>query len=74
MLTASKLRENIYDILDQVLATGTPVEVVRKGKVLKIVPETPAPKLARLKKRQVYRGDPDEILGMDWLKEWSELK
>lgn len=74
MLTASKLRENIYDILDQVLATGTPVEVVRKGKVLKIVPETPALKLARLKKRQVYRGDPDEILGMDWLKEWSELK
>lgn len=74
MLTASKLRENIYDILDQVLATGTPVEVVRKGKVLKIVPETPAPKLARLKKRHIYRGDPDEILGMDWLKEWSELK
>jgi hypothetical protein len=74
MLTASKLRENIYDILDQVLATGTPVEVIRKGKVLKIVPETPAPKLARLKKRQVYKGDADEILGMDWLKEWSELK
>jgi hypothetical protein len=51
-----------------------PVEVLRKGKVLKIVPETPAPKLARLKKRRVYKGDPDEMLGMDWLKEWSELK
>jgi hypothetical protein len=74
MLTASKLRENVYGILDQVLETGTPVEVVRKGRVLKIVPETPAPKLARLKRRRAYKGDVDEILTIDWLKEWSELK
>ena len=74
MLTASKLRENVYGILDQVLETGTPVEVVRKGRVLKIVPETPAPKLARLKRRKAYKGDVDEILTIDWLKEWSELK
>jgi len=73
MLTASKLRENIYGILDQVLETGTPVEVVRKGKVLKIVPETPAPKLTRLKRRKAFKGDVDKILGMDWLKGWSEL-
>jgi hypothetical protein len=74
MLTASKLRENIYGILDQVIETGKPIEVLRKGKVLKIVPETPAPKLARLRKRRAYKGDPDEILSMDWLKEWSEIK
>jgi len=64
----------VYGILDQVLETGTPVEVVRKGKILKIVPETPAPKLARLKRRKAFKGDVDQILGMDWLKEWSELK
>ena len=74
MLTASKLRENVYGILDQVLETGVPVEVVRKGKVLKIVPETPAPKLARLRRRKAFKGDADQILGMDWLKEWSELR
>jgi len=74
MLTASKLRENVYGILDQVLETGKPVEVVRKGKVLKIVPEMPPPKLARLKKRKAYKGDVDQILHMDWLKEWSELR
>ena len=56
------------------IETGTAVEVSRKGKVLKMVPETPAPKLARLKKRKAYKGDPDDILAMDWLKEWSELK
>ena len=35
-LTASKLRENIYRILDEAIATGAPVEVVRKGTVLRI--------------------------------------
>jgi len=29
-ITASKLRENIYRILDQAIATGAPVEVLRK--------------------------------------------
>jgi len=42
--------------------------------VLKIVPETPAPKLARLKRRRAYKGDLDEILTVEWLKEWSALK
>jgi hypothetical protein len=35
-LTASKLRENIYKILDQILETGVPVEIERDGKLLRI--------------------------------------
>ncbi|MGD0131001.1 MAG: type II toxin-antitoxin system prevent-host-death family antitoxin [Bryobacteraceae bacterium] len=38
-VTASKLRADIYNILDETLKTGIPVEVVRKGRVLKIVPK-----------------------------------
>ncbi len=73
-VTASKLRENIYRILDDALANGTVVEVIRKGKVLRIVPQQPVSKLARLKKRTGFRGDPDDILQMDWSLDWSELK
>jgi hypothetical protein len=73
-VTASKLRENIYGILDQALETGVPVEVVRKGKVLRIVAETKPNKLSRLKKRNYLVGDPEDIVHMDWLSEWSELK
>ena len=51
-----------------------PVEVVRKAKVLKIVPEKTASKLSRLKKRRGLKGNPEEIVPMEWLKEWSELK
>ena len=36
-ITASKLRENVYNILDQVLETGVPVEIERGGHPLRIV-------------------------------------
>lgn len=73
-ITASKLRENVYRILDEAISTGTPVEVIRKGNILRIVPEKKVSKLARLKRRKGFCGDPDDIIGMDWLKEWTELK
>jgi len=73
-VTASKLRENVYRILDEAIASGIPVEVVRKGTVLKIVPEKRVSKLARLRKRTGFVGDPDDIIAMDWLREWTELK
>ena len=73
-ITASRLRENIYQILDEAIETGLPVEILRKGTVLRIVPEQRGSKLARLKKRTGFTGDPDDIIGMDWSKEWSELQ
>jgi prevent-host-death family protein len=73
-VTASKLRADIYNILDESLKTGLPVEVVRKGRVLKIVPEAKPDKLSRLKKRNYFVGDSDDVLRIDWLKEWNELK
>jgi len=73
-ITASKLRENVYRILDEAISSGTPVEVIRKGTVLRIVPERRVSKLDRLKKRKGFHGDPDDVIGMDWSKDWTELK
>jgi hypothetical protein len=73
-VTASKLRENVYRILDEAIETGVPVEIVRKGVVLRIVLEKPRSKLDGLKKRSGFVGDPDDIIGMDWSSEWTELK
>jgi hypothetical protein len=73
-LTASKLRENIYKVLDQVLETGVPAEIVRGHRRLKIVPadEVPAGKLTRLKVRpKALVGDPEDLVHMDWSKEWK---
>ena len=53
-ITASKLRENVYRILDEVIETGAAVEVVRKGSIVKLVAEKPVSKLERLKKGSVF--------------------
>jgi hypothetical protein len=70
-VTASKLRENVYRILDQVLETGTPVEIKRKGRTLKIVSEKPAKKTSRLIRRNVIRGNAEDLIHQDWSTEWK---
>ena len=74
VITASKLRQNVYKILDEAIATGVPVEVLRKGKIVRIIADRPVSKLSRLRKRTGFRGDADEIAGMDWSADWSEIK
>jgi hypothetical protein len=74
-ITASKLREDVYRILDEAIETGKPVEVVRKGTTLTIVPPKRVSKMDKLQKRPgLFVGDVEDILHIDWLKEWSELK
>ena len=73
-VTATQLRQDIYGILDRVLKTGVPVEITRRGRVLRIVPDHTPSKLDRLKRRPGLIGDPESIVHLDWLKEWSELK
>lgn len=73
-VTASKLRENVYRILDHVLETGRPVEIVRHGRVLEILPKRAAVKTKRHKRGRVMIGDPEDFVHVDWLQEWSELR
>jgi prevent-host-death family protein len=70
-ITASQLRQNLCRVLDEAIATGTPVEVVRKGVVLRIVPPKRGSKLDRLKRRKGFVGDLDDIVSIDWSKEWD---
>ena len=71
-LSATKLRNNIYRILDRVLETGVPIEVKRKGKIVRIVAAEPPDRLNRLKKRDCMNVDPEELVHMDWSAEWRE--
>jgi hypothetical protein len=36
-ITASELRRNVYQLIDSVLSTGTPLEIERGGRLLRIV-------------------------------------
>lgn len=72
-VTASALRQDVYRILDRVLATGEPVEIRRRGRTLRIVAadEPPPSRLARVRTQpDAIAGDPDELVHLDWSDEW----
>lgn len=70
-LTASRLRQDIYRILDQILESGVPVEIERRGKVLKIMPPEQTSKLDSLRSRDYLDVDPEELIEIDWSGTWS---
>lgn len=69
-LSASRLRANTYRVLDEVLETGIPAEIERRGRKLRIVPVEPASRLGRLKQRRYLRCDPEALVHIDWSSEW----
>jgi len=69
-LTASRLRQDIYRILDQVLESGVPVEIERRGKILKIVPPEECSKLGSLRPRAYLKVDPEDVVHIDWSETW----
>ncbi len=74
-LTASKLRANVYRLLDEVLETGTPLEIERNGKLLVIAPKEAKKKGSKLdnlpRRKGFIIGDPDELIHIDWSSEWN---
>jgi antitoxin (DNA-binding transcriptional repressor) of toxin-antitoxin stability system len=69
-IKASALRENIYRILDEVLETGVPVEIERRGKILRIAPAETRSKLDNLRPRPYLLTDPEELVHLDWSEDW----
>ena len=76
-ITASTLRQNVYRILDGIIATGEAVEIERRGRRLRILladeegPPTPRGNLDALTARpDALRGDPLDIVHIDWSSEW----
>lgn len=62
-ITPTQLRQNVYRILDEVLESGRPTEVVRNGRKLLIVPEEPRRlRLRELPKRQIMNCTLDELV------------
>ena len=70
-VTASRLRSDVYRILDQVIETGVPVEIERRGKVLRIVPPSDTSKTARLVRRDYVADDPEDLVHLDWSDQWQ---
>ncbi len=71
-ISVTKLRANLYEIVDRVIETGVPVEIERKGERVRLEPAKPKSKLQKLAKNpDTIVGDPEAIVHMDWSAEWS---
>jgi len=71
-ITASKLRADVYRLLDEVLETGQPLEIERNGRKLVIAPKEELSFWDRLPRREGFIvGDPDELIHVDWSSEWN---
>ena len=78
-ITATKLRSDLYRVIDDVIRKGVPVEVELRGKKVRIVPAEPRDKLANLVKRPgVIVGDAGRLaqaMTFDeakWRKKWGK--
>ena len=70
-VSVTKLRENAYTLVDQVLETGQPLTIERRGRKLLLIPEEPVSKFSHLARRpSVIKGDPDDLVDIDWSGEW----
>jgi hypothetical protein len=70
-ISLTALRNNLFKIVDQVIQTGNPVFLERKGQKLKIVLEEKKSKLENLKPHDCIIGDPDDLVQMK-VGEWYE--
>lgn len=72
-ISTTKLRQNLYNILDKILESGIPVEIERKGRKLIIMPEEKISIWDKLEKHDdTVKGDSEDFVSMDWTNEWNK--
>jgi antitoxin (DNA-binding transcriptional repressor) of toxin-antitoxin stability system len=72
-VTPSHLRQNIYRLLDRVLATGEPLTINRKGSTVLLIPgQVPSERLSAIRTNpSVITGDPEGLVSVDWSAAWD---
>ena len=71
-ITPTQLRADIYNLLDEVLESGVPLEIKKGERLLRIVPVESGDRLQNLVHRpEAIRGDPDELPDIHWEEEMN---
>ena len=72
LLTAARLRDELFSTLDHVLATGDPVEIERPGGSVRIVRDIPTRWVAGLSPHpSTINGNPDDLANLSWEQAWK---
>jgi len=69
-MSLTALRQELFKVVDQLILTGTPVEINRKGHIVKIILDDEKSKLANLTPHDCVIGDPEELVDIS-LHEWD---
>ena len=71
-ITPTEFRKNLYRLLDEVLNSGTPLDINRKGRTVRVVPLNQKASLYNLEPHPgTIRGDPEDIVHIDWSDHWK---
>jgi hypothetical protein len=70
-MSLTKLRSQLFKVVDELIRTGIPVEIERKGHKLKIVLDKKKSKLENLKTHDCIVGDPDALVHVK-VAEWRD--
>ena len=71
-ITPTELRKNIYRLLDEVIETGRPIVVERRGRRVRISVEPgDERRVEGLPRHDCIDGDPDDLVHMDWSHLWE---
>ena len=69
-ITPTQLRTDIYNLLDEILKTGNPLEIIKGNKRLVIYPMDKVNKLQNLPPLPgVILGDADDLVNINWVDE-----
>lgn len=70
-VTATRLRADLYRLLDRVIETGEPLEIERGGRVVRVMLAREDDWTRRLQRRDgVVSGDPDDLAEFGWADAW----
>ncbi len=70
-ISLSALRQDLFKSVDQVIATGIPLEIKRKGRILKISVEDKKDKLANLVAHDCLVGASKDLVDLH-IPHWNE--
>ena len=70
-ITLTKLRSDLFQVADRVLASGESVEIERNGRTLLLMAKNPASKIARVQQRHLIVGNAEDLAELK-AGEWHE--
>lgn len=73
-ITLTQLRQNLFQVVDQLLAKGETLAIERNGQTLLMVPQTSGSRLGKLKSRPLMqKGNAEDLLDLE-VGAWQEEK